>query len=80
MVSHMNPSDAHSKAVALRVARLLREAKITQQAAAAATGIHLTTLKRRLAGHTPLNVNEVAALADLLDLTIPELVNVERAA
>lgn len=80
MVSPMTPSGTHSNTTAVRIARLLREARITQQEASAATGIHLTTLKRRLAGKTPFNVNELAAMAALLDLTIAELVDGEVAA
>lgn len=76
----MNPPSTHSTAVGALITRLLREAKITQREASAATGIRLTTLKRRLAGKTAFNVNELALLADLLETPISALVDTERAA
>jgi transcriptional regulator with XRE-family HTH domain len=69
-----------TQAVAWNVSRLLREARITQRDAAEQTGIHLTTLKRRLTGRTPFRVDELIAIADLLNVSATTLIDTRRAA
>lgn len=63
--------------VALRVAGVVREvmdtAGISQREMSAATGIPLPTLNRRLAGHQPLNLVELDAIARRLGLTVTEI-------
>ena len=56
------------------VREALRSADISQRAAADRTGIRLSTLNRRLSGAQPFRVNELAAIADLLGVTVADLV------
>lgn len=84
MVSHMeqtpsltsppSPAAAVGK-IAQHVTSLLTRGGISQREASRRTGIPLTTLSRRLAGHSPLQLDELAALADLLDLSLVDLVS-----
>lgn len=61
--------------IARAVSAALRDAGISQRKASARTGIAINTLTRRLTGYSPLNVAELAALADLLDTTVSDLIN-----
>jgi len=79
MVSFMTPADT-SRGIAANVSAALRAASISQRDAAARTGIAINTLSRRLTGHSPFSVTELALLADILGTTVPNLVTVERAA
>jgi len=69
----MDTPEQASRAVSHAVRQALREAGISQRAASTETGIPLTTLVRRLSGHSPLNVNELAALASLAGVSVSEL-------
>ena len=61
--------------IARAVSAALRDAGISQRTASSRTGIAINTLTRRLTGYSPLNVAELAAIADLLDMTVAELIN-----
>ena len=58
------------KGVALSAKKALKVAGVSQREAAAKTGIPLTTLTRKLGGHTPLNINEIAAIAQVTGFTV----------
>ena len=62
-----------SLGIAATVSAALREAGISQRDAATRTGIPINTLSRRLTGYSPFLVTELAALADLLDVPLPQL-------
>lgn len=58
------------KGVALSAKKALKVAGVSQREAAAKTGIPLTTLTRKLGGHAPLNVAEIAAIAQATGFTV----------
>lgn len=62
---------------AQRVAGIIRaglaERDISIRAAANQTGIPATTLHRRLAGHQPLTISDLAALSPLIEMTVYEI-------
>ena len=69
----MGTTEQHSRALARVVATELAAAGITQQAAALATGIPLSTFNRRINGHSPFLVTELHAVAGILGTTVAEL-------
>lgn len=66
----MDTPEATSRALAGAVAEALAEAGITQREASRLTAIPLTTLSRRLTGHSPFTVLELAALASVTSTTV----------
>ena len=68
-VFHMDTPEQASREVSHAVARALREAGISQRAAAEQAGIPLTTLTRRLSGRSPFLLTELASLAFLIGTT-----------
>lgn len=66
----MDTTETTVRAIAAAVCQALDEAGISRKAAVEATGIPLTTLQRRLTGHSPLRVDELAALASLAGTTV----------
>jgi len=68
------------QAVAEVVASALREAGVAQRDAAERTGIPMTTLRRRLTGHSSFTMSELARIAALLDTTVTALLEPETAA
>ncbi len=68
----MNTPQATSDRLTAAVAEAMGSAKVSQRAMAAATGIPLVTLNRRLNGHTAFTVVELAAIADVLNVSIVE--------
>jgi len=68
----MNTPQATSDRLTAVIDEAMRAAKISQRAMADATGIPLVTLSRRLNGHTAFTVVEMAAIADVLNLSIVE--------
>ena len=62
---------------AQRVAGIVREGlearNISIRAASTATGIPATTLHRRLTGHAPLTVSDLAALAPLIEMEVSQI-------
>ena len=62
-----------AEAIAEVIASGLDAASISRRQAAAATGIPLTTLTRRLAGHSPFDVRELSALAELLGCPVSDI-------
>lgn len=67
------PTDT-SRSIAAHVSAALSTAGIPQREVASRTGIPITTLSRRLTGHSPFNTNELALIADLLDTTVSRLI------
>jgi predicted transcriptional regulator len=63
-----------TKAVATTVTRLLAEAGIPQREASARTGIPMTTLYRRLSGNAAFDVDELARIGRLLDVSVAAIV------
>lgn len=63
-----------TKATAERISAAVEEAGLTRLTLSAATGIAYTTLYRKLNGHTPFNVEEVAAIARTLSVPASSLI------
>ena len=77
----MSPHLPHeATAIGRAAADALRAADIPQREAAARTGIAMTTLTRRLSGHSPFRIDELAAIADLCGVSVADLVAPEDAA
>lgn len=70
-------TEATTKAIAANVARLLREAGVSQRDTSTSTGIPLTTLVRRLTGRSPFLVTELSAIAELLGVPLTVLVTTD---
>lgn len=68
----MNTPQATSDRLTAVVAEAMRTAKVSQRAMAELTGIPLVTLSRRLNGHTAFTAVELAAIAEVLHLSIVE--------
>lgn len=64
--------------VAARIRAEVAHQRRTKGDLAAAMGMSRSTLARRLAGRTPWTVNEVEALAGLLEVDALELFGVDR--
>ncbi len=64
------PASARTGAVAAEVRAHLARQRVTQNAAAEATGIGTASMSRRLAGEYPFTVEELFSLADLLRVDI----------
>lgn len=62
------------KGVALSAKKALKFAGVSQREAAMKTGIPLTTLTRKLGGHAPLNINEIAAIAQATDFSVLQII------
>lgn len=73
-VSHMETSSVSASQLACVISAALAEANISQRTAAARTGIPLTTLSRRLTGHSPFLVTELELMASLVGLKMSALV------
>lgn len=69
----MNTPEAISARLTATVAAAIRTAGLTQRAVSERTGIPLVTLSRRLTGRTAFNMVELAAIAEVLDLSVVEL-------
>ncbi len=73
-------TDEHVSTPTTRVAEAVREAVaargISQIALSEATGIPRVTLIRRLNGHSPFTIAELAAIAEHLGVTVSDLVAV----
>lgn len=70
----MNPTTDTSRGIARTVSTALSTAGIAQRDAAARTGIPLSTLSRRLTGNSPFTVVELDLLANILGVTVSDLV------
>jgi hypothetical protein len=67
--------------IAAAVSARLRESRIPQRTVSAKTGIPMTTLVRRLAGHgKAFDINELARIAALLDVSVAALITYAEAA
>ena len=74
-VSTMDTSEAIARQITAELRAALESAGLSQREAAAATGIPLVTLNRRLSGqHKTFDLVEVAALAELVGLGLTDLV------
>jgi transcriptional regulator with XRE-family HTH domain len=69
-----------SRNIAAHVSAALSTARIAQRDAASRTGIPITTLSRRLTGNSPFTVTELDLIAQLLGVTVSDLIAGERAA
>lgn len=69
----MNTPKATSDRLTVVIGDAMKAAKVSQRAMAEATGIPLVTLNRRLTGHAAFTVVEMAAIAEVLNLSIVEL-------
>lgn len=78
-VLRMATTTDRSRSIAARVATSLQEAGINQRDAAAATGIAINTLSRRLTGFSPFTIPELEAVANLLGTTVVALVSEDAA-
>lgn len=67
----MNYSSPSAKA-ARAVRALLHDRRESQEQLAGATGIALSTLKRRMLNVTPFTINELFAIANHMDVSIIE--------
>ena len=73
-VHYMDTPEQASREVARAVSQALTAAGISQRTASQQTGIPLNTLSRRLTGKSPFNVTELAFIAELLGITVADLV------
>lgn len=77
----MDTSTPESRAVSASVSALLKDRDITHEAAAERTGIPYRTLRRRLAGvGKGFDIDELAAIARLLDVDVAALITYAEAA
>lgn len=60
--------------IALAVNAKLRDAGIAQRAASEQTGIPMTSFVRRITGRKAFNIEELAKLAHLLDVSVAALI------
>ena len=67
-MAHMNPTTKTSERVAAEVRAGLARKKMTQRELADRLDMGLPTLSRRLNGHTPFNVDELAAISQILGI------------
>ncbi|MGV3564209.1 MAG: helix-turn-helix domain-containing protein [Nocardioides sp.] len=63
-----------SRRLAAVVSTAIQDAKRSQRSIAEETGIPIATLSRRLTGHSPFTIPEVAAIADAIGVSVIELV------
>lgn len=70
----LGPGTTVQGAVAAAVRQAIEDAGETQLGVAEKTGIPRTTLMRRLGGHSPFTVAELAAIADALGRRIPDFI------
>jgi lambda repressor-like predicted transcriptional regulator len=67
-------AEATSREISRTISEKLETAGISRDTASTETGIPYSTLNHRLAGESPLTVDELVALADLLGIPPSELV------
>lgn len=67
------PNDT-SHRIARAVSAAIKRAGLSENAVATRSGIPQTTLNRRLAGISPLTVIELAAIAEVLGVTVAALI------
>ena len=72
-LTRMNTPEATSARLTATVASALRSAGLSQRAVSEQAGIPLVTLNRRLTGRSAFTVLELAAIAQILDLSLVEL-------
>lgn len=65
--------------VAEAVAAAMQTAGVTQTALASDTGIPLSTLNRRLLGHQPFTIRELASIATALGVSITDITSAAEA-
>ncbi len=68
----MNTPQATSDRLSAVIGDAMKTAGVSQRAMSEATGIPLVTLNRRLTGRTAFTVTEMAAIAEVLHLSIVE--------
>lgn len=71
-VARMEQPQTISESLAAVVRGELAAQRITQRMASEGAGIPLTTLHRKLSGRAPFNVVELAALAEILGVSLTE--------
>jgi len=70
---------AISETIAATIRAELARRKLTQEGLAAALGLSQPNVSRRLAGATPWNVEELAAVADLFGMEVRDLLPAAKA-
>lgn len=73
-VLRMNTPEATSARLAAVVSEAIRDGGVSQRKVSEETGIPLSTLSSRLTGRRPFTVVELAAIAQLLEISVLELV------
>lgn len=68
------PTSPHSQRVARNVRAEMARAGKNQQDVAAHLGISQQSVSRRMSGSTPFTIDELAAIARMLDVRLTELV------
>ena len=68
------PPTETTRRIAATVSSALRDAGVTQEVAADATGIPLTTLRRRLRGVSAWKTHEIEAVAALVGMTFLDVI------
>ncbi len=64
-----------SQAIASALAGAIREGRRTQRQVAEESGIPLVTLNRKLGGRRPFTVTELAAVCEVLSISVTEVVS-----
>lgn len=72
-VARMNTPQQVGAALAEVVRAAIKDAGLSQRGVAAAAGMPLVTLNRRLTGHSAFTVVEVAAIAAVVGIGVTEL-------
>ena len=71
----MSPQSVTSarREVAAEVRGLMAKKRVTQERLASHLGVSQPSIARRLNGHVPFNVDELAAIAGYFDIPLPRL-------
>lgn len=72
-VLHMDTAQLVSRRVAAVMGKALTDAGISRREAADRSGIPLTTLMRRLRGHSPFTYLELVTLADIAGVRVSDI-------
>jgi transcriptional regulator with XRE-family HTH domain len=70
----MATPDRTSQGISQAVVKAIKAAGLSQRDAADQSGIPFTTLRRRLTGHSPFLVSELAVLAELIGCSVSDFI------
>jgi len=73
-LSRMTTASTFSQSVAGVVGSAIKTQRKTQREIAEASGLPLVTLNRKLSGHRPFTMTELAAVAEVLGTTVTDIV------